>query len=451
MEQQNYLRYSVAATFGLIVCLCLLSVVPEFDLGPFHYKRVNVLSDILYKDPANVAQAADSVIIIKPVYVDTCRQGITCIEDFSPDSAGMNAYLSALDSSARRIVRIAYFADSYVEGDIMLQPFRDSMQAVYGGSGVGFVPITSEVAGFRQSIIHSFTGWTTYSIVGERSDDHPLGPAGLSFASKPGSTVEYKATRFRRLNTFPTAQLFYRNCSDCAVISDDTDTLPLNGQSPINSLMLGKNRLSLSLKISSKEPVDLYGMSFEDTKGISVDNFSIRGNSGMGLNYVSEEMYRGFDSIHPYRLVVLAYGLNVANEKAQNYNGYAKNMSKVIQRMKRAFPQSSILVVGCSDRGAKVDGDYMTMPKLKELVQVQRKVAADNGVCFWDLFEAMGGDSTMIRWVDMKPALADKDYTHLTFSGGRKIASILAGTLLYEKEKYDRKKKIIVTKLLTSK
>jgi hypothetical protein len=50
--------------------------------------------------------------------------------------------------------------------------------------------------------------------------------------------------------------------------------------------------------------------------------------------------------------------------------------------------------------GTNVDGDYKTMPMLKELVDVQRKVAADNGVCFWNLFEAMGGDSTMVRWVE---------------------------------------------------
>lgn len=450
MEEGNYLKYSVRATFGLILCLGLMYLVPEFDLGPFHFKRVNILSDILYKEPTKQVVKIDSEVIVRPAYVDTCRTGITCIEDFSPDSAGMRPYLAALDSAGSHVVRIAYFADSYVEGDIMLEPFRDSMQTIYGGSGVGFVPITSEVAGFRQSIIHSFSGWDTYSIVGDRSDDHPLGPAGLSFVSKPGNEVSYRATKHRHLNTFPTSQLFYRKCNDCALISNEADTFSLTGTCEINAIKLGHGEQSLQLHISAKNPVDLYGVSFEDTKGIAVDNFSIRGNSGMGLNFVSEDMYRSFDSIHPYRLVVLSYGLNVANAKAQNYKGYAKSMARVIERMKKAFPHSTILLVGCSDRGTKVDGDYVTMPTLTDLINVQRKVASDNGICFWNLFEAMGGDSTMIRWVNMKPSLADKDYTHLTYKGGRKVADILIGTLLYEKEKYDRKKKITVHQLISS-
>jgi len=53
----------------------------------------------------------------------------------------------------------------------------------------------------------------------------------------------------------------------------------------------------------------------------------------------------------------------------------------------------------------------------------------------------MGGDSTMIRWADIpKRPLANKDYTHLTFQGGKKVADIFLNTLLYEREKYDRKK-----------
>ena len=451
MEESNYLKYTVTATFGLILCLGMMYAVPEFDLGSFHFKRVNLLSDILVKEPTKQVARVDSEVIVRPTYIDTCRSGLTCIEDFSPDSAGMRAYLAALDSSHSIPVRIAYFADSYVEGDIMLEPFRDSMQVIYGGSGVGFVPITSEVAGFRQTIIHSFDHWTTYSMVGDRSDEHPLGPAGLSFVSGSGSEVSYRAPNHHHDNTFPTTQLYYRRCDACSIIRNDLDTIHLTGTDEINTITIGKNDQSLKLSMLGRAPIDLYGVSFEDTKGITVDNFSMRGNSGMGLNAVSEDMYRQFNAIHPYKLVVLSYGLNVANEKAQNYKGYGKSMTKVVQRIKKAFPNSSILLVGCSDRGAKVDGDYQTMPMLKELVDVQRKVAADNGICFWDLFEAMGGDSTMVRWEGMKPALANKDYTHLTFKGGRKVADILVGTLLYEKEKYDRKKKLMTTHLLSSK
>jgi hypothetical protein len=117
-------------------------------------------------------------------------------------------------------------------------------------------------------------------------------------------------------------------------------------------------------------------------------------------------------------------------------------MKPTIAMIKRAFPNSSILVLGCSDRADKIDGEMQTMPSVKRLIQDQRKMAADNQVCFWDLQQAMGGDSTMIKWADMpKRPLANKDYTHLTFYGGKKVANILLSTILYEKEKYERKQK----------
>lgn len=437
--QENYLKYSVLGTAMLLALLLALYAIPEFDVGDFHFKRINMLADIM---PATKEQSTkvDSSLIVKPVYADTCKTGITCVEDYTADTSGMQHFLSVLDSAGVRPVRIAYFADSYVEGDIMLDPFRDTLQATFGGQGVGFVPITSEVAGFRQTVIHSYDNFTTYSIVGERNAEHPMGPAGHTFVPLEGNKVHYAAIKRPRLNSFPTAVLYYGN-TDGAHVNLNDAPVELQASKGISKLRLGTGLQALNLSFEGK--VDLYGVSFEDTKGITVDNFSVRGNSGLGLGYVNEQMYRSFDALHPYDLVVISYGLNVASPKAKNYDWYTKSMSSTIAMMKRAFPNASIVVVGCSDRGEKVNGELQTMPGVKELIEVQRKMAADNKVCFWDLFEAMGGDSTMVEWAGMKPKLVNGDYTHLTYYGGKKVADILMGTILYEKEKYERKRKTL--------
>ena len=435
MNPQNYLKQTLIGTALVIASLLALSVIPAFDIGDFHFKRINILSDVLKKE---VVVVTDTVKAMKPVYVDTCKTGITCIEDYSQDTSGMNAFLSALDSSKNKIVRIAWFGDSYVEGDILLDPLRDTLQAIFGGSGVGFVPITSDVAGFRQTIIHSFSNWRTNAIVGERDKEHPLGPAGFSTLPNEGNYVSYTAEKRNRLNSFPTAKLFY-GYSDSATVTANGQEIFIGTAGSIRQKNLGGNLSSLKLSVNGK--ADLYGVAFESKTGICLDNFSMRGNSGIGLNYVSEKMYRAFDSIHPYDLVVLSYGLNVANEKSKNYDWYVRSIKPTIAMMKRAFPNSSIVVIGCSDRADNIDGELQTMPSVKRLIEVQRKMAADNQVCFWNLFEAMGGDSTMVNWANMpKHALANKDYTHLTFYGGKKVAEIFLRTILYEREKYKRRK-----------
>jgi len=436
MSAQNYLKQTLTGTALVITSLLALSVIPAFDIGEFHFKRINILSDILRKD---VVAVTDTTKPMKPVYVDTCKTGVTCVEDYSRDTSGLNVFLSALDSSKNKTVRIAWFGDSYVEGDILLDPLRDTLQALFGGSGVGFVPITSEVAGFRQTVIHSFSNWKTYAIVGERNPEHPLGPAGFSFVPNEGNSVSYNAEKRNRLNSFPTAKLFY-GFSDSTTVIANGQKIFIGSVNSIHQKNIGENLSSLKLSVSGK--ADLYGVAMESKTGICLDNFSMRGNSGIGLNYVNEKMFRAFDSIHPYDLIVLSYGLNVANEKSKNYDWYVRSMKPTIAMMKRAFPNSSILVIGCSDRADNIDGELRTMPSVKRLVQVQRKMAADNEVCFWNLFEAMGGDSTMVNWANTpKHSLANKDYTHLTFYGGKKVAEILLRTILYEKEKYERRKK----------
>ena len=442
MLQKNYLSQSALGVLLVVVVLLILYMVPEFDVGSFHFKRINILADILKKEPKHLADTGtDSVKRIKPVFVDTCKEGITCIEDYSSDTNGMTDFFNSLALSKKQNVRIAWFGDSYVEGDIMLDPLRDSLQAIFGGSGVGFVPITSEVAGFRETIKHSFSNWETYSMVGNRDEAHPLGFGGYTVKAKPGNKVLYSPVKKKRLNQFPSLKIFYGNSAGGYLLVND-DTLKLTPSQKLNMLSITKPPDAVRLSVMDSTRTDLYGISIEGNTGVAIDNFSMRGNSGIGLAYVKEGMYKSVDSLHHYDLVVLSYGLNVASEKAKNYTWYIKGMTNVIKMIKRAFPHSSILLVGCSDRAANINGEYQTLPMLKELIDVQRQMAVDNQICFWDLFEAMGGDSTMVNWANMeRHPYANKDYTHLTFYGGKKVADILMGTLLYEKEKYDRKKK----------
>ena len=51
----------------------------------------------------------------------------------------MRAFCDTL-LNARRPVRIAFFGDSFVEGDILTADLREKLQLAYGGGGTGFAP-----------------------------------------------------------------------------------------------------------------------------------------------------------------------------------------------------------------------------------------------------------------------------------------------------------------------
>lgn len=184
-----------------------------------------------------------------------------------------------------------------------------------------------------------------------------------------------------------------------------------------------------------------YGLAMDGMSGITVDNFSLRGTSGLSLRSVPIQMMREFNEQRPYDLIILQYGLNVATERGRNYDRYIAGMQTTLEHLKEAFPQAGILVVSVGDRDYKTaEGELRTMPGIKNLVRYQQNLAADEAVAFWNLFEAMGGEGSMARMVHAKPSMANYDYTHINFRGGKHLAGLLYEALVYGKEQYDRRR-----------
>ena len=150
------------------------------------------------------------------------------------------------------------------------------------------------------------------------------------------------------------------------------------------------------------------------------------------------ETLRSFSAVRPYDLIILHYGLNVANEKQKDYGGYIAQLGKVIDRMREAYPHASILVVSMGDRDKRgSDGQMHTMGGVKEMVSYERKMASDHHVAFWNLYEAMGGDGSLARMTEKKQA--NLDYTHINFAGGRHLAELLFDVLMNGKSNYDNR------------
>lgn len=443
---KNYIGQAFALVFIVFAVLVGLSFInTQFTILGYTVKPVNLFSDIEKQH-----EEIDSTALaekVKPQFVDTCKTGITCFEDYSEKKDALNKFMNALlhlDSTKTSAVRIGYFGDSFIEGDIITAPLRDSLQSLYGGHGVGLMPITSMVNGFRQSIIHNFTGWTTYSALEGKPSNASLGFMCYTFVPSSGASVNYSAVKLpKTLSHFNSISLYYRSSGTTTVSanlnSKGAKSYSLDATKKVGLLQLKKDSLR-SAAFSFGGGGEFYGIALEDTNGVSVDNLSLRGNSGMALLSVDEDMMAEFDSLRGYKLIVLQYGLNVAGEGVTKFTAYENSMIKVIERLKKACPDASILLVSVSDRSTKKNGEYVTMKSIPLLVESQRRIASKAGIAFWNLFEAMGGEKSMVTYADN--GWANKDYTHLKFSGGRKIASLLMETILYEKYKYEQKKKL---------
>ena len=176
----------------------------------------------------------------------------------------------------------------------------------------------------------------------------------------------------------------------------------------------------------------------DGASGISLDNFAMRGASGLNLRSVPVRTMKAFCAVRPYDLIVLQFGLNVASQEMTDYSGYARGMRSVISHIKECFPDAGILVVSVADRDYKTDdGEILTMPGIKSLVAYQKKMAADERVAFWNMFQAMGGDGSMRLLVEADPPMANLDYTHINSRGGKHMAQKLYDAIQYGKAKFD--------------
>jgi hypothetical protein len=458
-------RLSNALTLCLLVIffLLVLSFIPKFHLGNWTFKKIDPLADVRNKSFQNSTLAEeetqeefyvpkDTVLQAKidsaaKVVTSGCPNGITCIEDYSSDSSALSYFIKALRKlkQDKKPLHIAMYGDSFIEGDVLCGSFRDTLQALFGGSGVGYVPITSDVTGFRRSIKHQFENWETFSIIKkDTTKKSTLGPAGFCFLPLADNWVEYKPARQRNIKEFSLVKLYYKSTGHATIDYVVNDTLNFIEDLPSSRKLQewryeGSQIRSILFQFPKYDSLELYGASFEDYKGIYVDNFSMRGNSGLALDLIPDDILSSFNKHRNYKLILLQYGLNVSLEDSAKYRWYTDRMITVVKKIKKDFPKASILLLSVSDRSTNTSGEFKTMPTIPTMRNAQRYIAQQTGIAFWDMFEAMGGENSMVEFVESKPSLAAKDYTHLTFKGGKKIARLLVNSLLYEQEQHEKK------------
>lgn len=345
-------------------------------------------------------------------------------------------------------IRIAHFGDSMIEGDLITSALREGLQKLFGGKGVGFVPIHSPHPGFRKTIGHRFSpDWERYVIMGSRNPLNAFGISGEYFLTQPASPlpwVKYEGVDYvSGTSLFPEARLFYGKVPPTqrsgegpgAFVQVDTgfdqDTLALRGTGLVNQVSLIRlpaSTLTLHFSVPTKMP--LFGVDIASSTGVIVDNFPSRGNTGTQLNRINPRVISEFHAALDYDLVILQFGLNLVKSDRIDYTRYKRKMEEVIRTLQNALPGVDILLVGVTDKGSNINGEMVTDPSIPHILKTQKELAASMNLPFLDIFSAMGGEGTMIRWAEATPPMANKDYAHVNEAGGAILGGLIKDYLL---------------------
>ena len=405
---------------------------------------------------------------------------------FPPDNKrALAAFFAALKSKRdSSVIRILHFGDSQIEGDRITSYLRRKFQSRFGGCGVGMVPVF-ELTEFRRTIFNERSdNWVKYPFYGldyEPKFDRSFGLLGGYFAftdlsvndtnaveqmdssvvlldslssdsvwERPNVAVSidtgwftlkrpYK--KYRQKKTFDRITLMYgpvqsevsfelkdgeevlRKKQLSVTSQFKTETIPFNGDFK-----------SLKFSFIATESPQVHGVALDCQGGVAVDNVGLRGSSGTEFTRISRSFMSQELTQMNVKLIIFQFGVNVVPGELENYDFIEKQYYRQLTRLKALAPDANILVVGVSDMSKKVDDHYETYSNVEMIRDAQKKAAFRAGCAFWDLYEVMGGENSMISWVNNKPALAGKDYTHFTSRGAGFVAELLYNAIIREYE-----------------
>lgn len=442
-----------------LVCLFLLLLhfLPTMTVGGVELRQVSVLSDLSPHQPkaTTAIKPAPKAEADSTGFREQWPKGTQPIIDYGKGKGqtnGMDHFYAALDSLQRhhltaRPLRIAYFTDSYCEGDILTADLRELLQKQYGGQGAGWIDAANTVNKYRISLTTGDQGFTEHLAVKLSKDDeteYVAAKAGLDgrYATYgPGANLHYNggSTRYPHASTWQVARVYLRPDKHSSV----TARLDASASQGIDGGAVREATFTAAAPVS-RTTVSLggagtaFGTSLEGRTGIVLDNFAMRSASGQHLADVPEQTLRQFQALRHYDLIIIAYGGNVVlpTNKPDDSKPYLNSMVKVIDLFKRAFAGTSILVFGSPDNGHKTPEGVVTTETIKALIAGQQELAANAHVGFYNLQQAMGGDGTAGRMHEQK--LVNADFFHINQDGGayaaqRIFRSINAGLKNYQR------------------
>lgn len=435
-----------------VILFCIFSFLAySCNIKFLSFSNVNLLSDIFFKTDSSEHQVATVDSSKMNVLPDSIKisgtknfsnyKFSTLITSFQEDTTlpsllHLDAKLLALKQGKKTKIRIAYLGDSMIEGDRLTKKLRELLQALFGGNGVGFVPVTSNVARFRTTTSDDYSGnWKEINFKNSPADaKKTLFFSGRTYFSNDSWTI----IRDRTIND---SVLIEKSliCGPTAGshIQYNDQNLTVHAPDKINRIVLSNDYSTQAKLVINDGALPLYGISFEAPSGVYVDNFSFRGITGIEFNSLDTSFLKAINQKNPYDVIVLGYGVNLLykpNEK--NFTWYRELFNPVLGKLKKCFPNSDIIIVSTADRAFRYNGEYKSAIGIDSVVRLQARLAFKNGLCFYNQFATMGGANSIVKWAEETPALANKDYIHPNERGAKILATHFFHAILNDYNKY---------------
>ncbi|MDO4782881.1 MAG: lipase [Capnocytophaga felis] len=342
--------------------------------------------------------------------------------------------------------QIIHYGDSQIEGDRITVYVRNRFQALFGGGGPGFIPI--KVAYTQNSVnIQASPNWLRYAsfdrfkrkkvphqkygLYATLSRFTDYNPSDTVTVKKASFTIKPSKTAYNRLRKFTKFGLHYGNCSYPTKITVfhngqllKEDFLKTDGKYHNFKLDFAETPQEIKIELEGVASPDFYGITLDEAKGVRMDNVAMRGEAGRIFTRLNHENFRQMSNERKPDIFIFQFGGNTVPYISQEkqITDYVRSLMQNIKWVKRSNPNASVIVIGPGDMSTSENGKMITYPFLIKLNEEMKNQCVKHGVAFWSIYEAMGGENSMVAWVEK--GMAASDYVHLKPKGTQIISEL---------------------------
>jgi len=337
------------------------------------------------------------------------------------------------------MLRIVWLGDSHTAADYLTGALRARLEKRFGVGGPGFVRVGLKPYRHTQVRWSCDGAWKIEPVPPPRRtlfDDGVFGlggiravpdgaPAQASFELTPGSVRGSAHWQiWFSLKEGASFRVTLGGVSQVVSQASRVPELPGAGFASLSLEGLATDKLELLTLGGSPR---FYGVTVEGSEpGIVLDAVGIDGARLATALAWSEASFETALRVRAPSLVALAFGTNEAfdADKIEKYRGQYRD---VLSRVRLAAPDADCLVVGPPDAVAVAGGSE---PRITELDELQRSIAAELGCGFVSQLKIMGGAGGYSRWARQTPQLARGDRLHLSAKGYEVMANAIGDELL---------------------
>jgi len=357
--------------------------------------------------------------------------------------------LAKLRSALRRArrgegrARLLFYGASHTSSDQYTGYLRRRLQARFGNAGLGFVLPVQPFAYYAHRGVHieNGTGWQTLRVRGRERAPDAYGVSGVALTTdiRTWAAVEPVAHDGPE-SLVARFEIFFLSQPGGGHMELRVDGQPARRvatasrhrrPSHVTLELVEEGFHRLEIRTEGDGSVRLFGVNMEGSApGVIVDSMGIPGSRAFDqLPWNADVQTEYLRRLAP-DLIVLAYGTNESALPNLSSERYGAELRQVIERVRRAVPEASCLLVGPSEWSVATDDGWAPRESIGRTTETQRRTAAVMGCGFFDLIAFQGGPGSMHAWVTSEPPMALGDHVHYTAHGHRRLAEALEHALL---------------------